>query len=205
MNAQVFSEALGEISEKYIEEALTYQRPAKRKRTRIWLKRCIAACLVLVLCFGTLLATSETVSAAFFGWLKETYEMLSAYRSPNNGDTSSKVKEYQLGWIPDGYSEVSMDEINGSVTTLYANEEDQQLTFAYINDSSSCDLFVDTSQVTKHKVEVNGCSADLFISDTPDVSNGIVWINEHNTAIYISAFLDGDELIQLAESVTEVD
>ena len=203
MNAQIFSEALGEISEKYIEESLTYQCPTKRPHT--WLKRCIAACLVVALCFGALLATSETASAAFLGWLKETYEMFSAYRSPTTGDTLSEVKEYQLGWIPDGYSRVSVNEMNGSVITLYADEEGQQLTFTYINDSSSCDLFVDTPQVTKHKVEVNGCAADLFISDSPDISNGIVWINEHNIAIYISAFLDGDELIRLAESVTEAD
>lgn len=63
MNAQIFSEALGEISEKYIKESLTYQCPTKRPHT--WLKRCIAACLVVALCFGALLATSETASAAF--------------------------------------------------------------------------------------------------------------------------------------------
>ncbi|WP_352408536.1 DUF4367 domain-containing protein [Lawsonibacter hominis] len=59
--------------------------------------------------------------------------------------------------------------------------------------------------MTKHEAEVNGCSADLFISDTPDVSNCIVWINKHNAAISISAFLDEDKLIQLAESVTEAE
>lgn len=205
MNSQIFFDAMGEINDKYIETALTYQCPVKRKGICLWFKRGIAACLVLGLCFGAILTTNEAASAAFFGWLKEAYELFSVYRSPNNGGASPEAKEYQLGWIPDGYSEVSMREADDTVITRYANEEDQQLTFTYIIDSSSYNLFVDTSQVTKHEVDVNGCSADLFISDNPDVSNGIVWINEHNAAISISAFLDEDELIKLAENVTEIE
>lgn len=205
MNAQIFSDALGEISEKYIEEALTYQRPAKRKRTHIWLKRCIAACLAIVLCFGTLLATSETVSAAFFGWLKETYEMFFVYRSPGGAATSAELMTYRPGWVPEGYSEDEAIAVGNGEAVYYTNEQGMFMTFSYADNSSATGFFVDVSQTTKYQVEVNGCSADLFISNDPNASSCIMWINEHNTAFYISAFLDGDELIQLAESVTEVD
>lgn len=205
MNSQIFSDAMGEINDKYIETALTYQCPVKRKGICLWFKRGIAACLVLGLCFGAFLTTNEAASAAFFGWLKEVYELFSVYRSPNNGDASLEAKEYRLGWIPDGYSDVSVREANGTVLICYTNKENQRIAFIYINDSNSTNLFVDTANVTKHEAEVNGCSADLYISDTPDVSNTIVWINEHNTAMSISAFLDEDELIRLAESVTETE
>ena len=53
-------------------------------------------------------------------------------------------------------------------------------------------------------VIVNGFPGELLISHNPETAGGILWTDDNNTAFYISAFLDNEELIKLAESVEKI-
>ena len=70
MNAELFTDAMSQISDKYIVETLNYHCKAKRRPTIIWFKRSAAvACLAIVLCFGTVMTVSVEARAAISGWV----------------------------------------------------------------------------------------------------------------------------------------
>ena len=70
MSAEVFSEAMGLIGEKYIMEAATYQRK-KQNVTKIWLSRVAGVLLTILLAGSAVLAFSTEARAAFFGWVRQ--------------------------------------------------------------------------------------------------------------------------------------
>lgn len=70
MNAELFTDAMSQISDKYIVETLNYPCKSKRRPTIIWFKRSAAvACLAIVLCFGTVMTVSVEARAAVSGWV----------------------------------------------------------------------------------------------------------------------------------------
>jgi len=72
MNGRLFSEAMNEVSDKYITEAIHYQKKKNSILLQI-IKYAIAACLVLVIGLGIIMTASVDVRAAVFGWMKEVY------------------------------------------------------------------------------------------------------------------------------------
>ena len=54
-------------------------------------------------------------------------------------------------------------------------------------------------------VKVHGNDADLLISTSSEIANCILWSTSDNTAFYISAFLDADDLVRIAESVEKTE
>lgn len=51
----------------------------------------------------------------------------------------------------------------------------------------------------------NGQPGQLYISQDESESSAVVWMNERdNMCFMIDAFLDGDELLHIAESVVEI-
>lgn len=88
MSARRFSHAMSELDARYIEEALTYQASAKRRRARSFVRAALAACLALILTLGTAMAVSAAFREATADWVKR-YESFThyAYRSADAPDT----------------------------------------------------------------------------------------------------------------------
>ena len=100
MTASVFSDAMGEISEKYIMEAVAYQ---PKKKYIIWPRvRSAAVCFLLaVLLTGSAILTfSVEARAAFFGWVREQYENFYVYFFEGEAAVTDPAK-YELGWMPE--------------------------------------------------------------------------------------------------------
>lgn len=203
MNTQVFSDAMTEINSKYVEEALTYHRTVKRTQRPVWMQRCIAACLALILCFGSVLVISAEARAAFTGWIIETYETLFVFRYSGEKDITVEAKNYRLTWIPEGYTEWFVDDSTDLILVAYANEAGEMLKFKYIHNPDETDLFIDEENATRVPAMVNENPAVMLIFDSPDIGNAIVWTLPDNTAFYISAFLSEADLVKIAESVQE--
>ena len=60
---------------------------------------------------------------------------------------------------------------------------------------------MEQAQAYRTTASVNGQVADVIISNVPEHSNAIIWTLSDNTAFYIGAFLDVEELVKIAESV----
>ena len=60
------------------------------------------------------------------------------------------------------------------------------------------------TEAQRTQVEIHGSPADLYLSDDPESSNTIIWMDQKTGAlIEVTAFLGADDLLSLAETVTE--
>ena len=176
--------------------------PARRAMRRV-------ACLVLVCLLGSgvFLTTNAQAREAFFGWVSQIVESTVDYTF--DGAVSEVKCHYYLPAVPEGYWEVSRYASETSGDELYENASGEYLSFTYLyvtdNSTSMLTLFgIDAME--KANVSVNGISADYYFDDTGEISSSLVWVDpESNALLHLSAYLDKDALIALAETVTRRD
>lgn len=210
MSAELFSLAMSEISERYIEEALTYQVPAKRIRAKPLLRAALAACLAVVMVLGTAMAVSAEFREAVFGWFKEQTESFTHYEyrdKEGNDDADTAIITFfvphRLTEIPPGYTETANDinEEIGQQLIIYQNEADGKMCFVVA--SSGGNAYVETEGYTIQPVEVAGVTGDLYLPDNPSADSAIVWMKE-NIFFYISGYFTPEELVYYAECLQPV-
>ena len=166
-------------------------------------QRSIACFLLVVLLGGTMVLTfSAEASAAFFGWVREVYEDYFAYHFEGEISETKQDVVYRPTWLPEGYHEALVPELDGQVNVLYESDDGRLLLFAYSTDPDIVNLQVAQKECTIQKVTVGNLSGDLYLDHEPDAANVLIWMDDQNGIIYwLSAHLEGDEMIKVAESV----
>lgn len=201
MTASVFSDAMGEISEKYIMEAVSYQ---PKKKHIIWPRvRSAAACFLLaVLLTGSAILTfSVEARAAFFGWVREQYENLYVYFFEGDIENTAPAR-YELGVLPDGYTFAAQYEIQGGEAYVYTSQNGAIADFLYSTDPEGFYLLADAAECEHHTVTVNGMSGDLYITPDEATANMLVWTDSAKGLFFsVSAPISGGDLLKLAEGV----
>ena len=169
------------------------------------LKRAACFFLALLLSGGVFLTVNAEARELVFGWISQRAEDAQHYFFRGDVPTGNKSVHYYLSELPEEYSEWSVsNEINGW-SSVYVNDAGEFLDFGYRRDTdkrASADLFFTVDGMTKKTVHVNGVPAEYYQDDTGVSANLLVWINqEADTLFYISAYLDEEQLLELAESV----
>ena len=167
-----------------------------------------AACFVLIatLSFGSVLVVSAEARAAVWGWIKETYEQFVVYFVEDESASSQSEVEYQLEWLPEGYSFQQEIEDPFGKLILYSNSESQRLTFSYLDQSIDTVFLAEGVEYIQHHPVVNGAVADVYLAPDENESNAIVWVDSKTeTLLYVTGYVPEEDLIQMAESVTQVD
>lgn len=209
MSPKLFSLAMNEISDRYVEEALTYQVPAKCHRARALLRVALAACLALIMALGTAMTVSAEFREAVFGWFKEQYQTFIHYEyrgAEEDYDPDAEIADifipHVLTEVPPGFIEKDSicDKDVGHQFTFYWNEEKGQqcIVSAVAGHESTGNVFVEEEGYTIHPVEVAGVLGDLYIPDDPDDDGVIVWMKDH-MLFYIAAHFTPEEFIYYAE------
>lgn len=202
MSAEVFSEAMGLIGEKYIMEAVTYQRK-KQTITKVWLSRVAGVLLAILLAGSAFLTFSTEARAAFFGWVREQYENFYVYFFEGDAAVTEPAK-YELGWVPENCIFVTSYETAGGEVYVYTDERDTLIQFSYTSDPDKENTYVEHNGAQEIKVTVNDYPAEIFISPGEDKTDGIVWTDlDTNTLFFISGHFDQETFIRIAESVKE--
>ena len=202
MNENKFSEALGELSDKYITEAINYNVKKKNRTISHLIKKSVvAASIVLLLGFGILMAVGTETRAALWGYAKELYDEI-WYKFYFEGEFEPTTDtKYELGWIPNGIEYVTKYEIIGGESYIYKDEKDLLIVFSYSSDPDYV-FYMDGADNIKQKVKVNGCPGETFITPSEDETNTIVWTDESVPIIFsFTAECDVDTLIKVAENV----
>jgi len=202
MTTKTFSHALGEINDKYVNEAIAYQ--CKKKKVfsvrHKWLSQVACFFLVILLTGSAILTFSVEARAAFFGWVREQYEVFYEYFFEGEA-TVTDPEKYELGWLPEGYTFFSSYEIPGGEGIVYTDENDYVVSFTYTsNISGGTAFFVDGVDYEQKSVTVNGCHADVYIATDANQTSSIVWTSGE-ILFYISAPLDETGLITMAENI----
>lgn len=168
------------------------------------LQRIASIILVCLIACGAWFTVDAEARAAFFGWVKEIYETYFVYRFEGNTDYSESTVAYRPTWLPDSYTEFHTSETESTTAVLYQNEEGLLLTFQYTHNPNETDWFIDAEHAVIKETTVNGCPAEIFMTDNITDSSSIAWIDEQNSAFSVSAFLSESELIKIAENVQPI-
>lgn len=163
------------------------------------------ACLIIILAtaFGSILAIDAEAREIVFTWVKDQYKNFTHYFSEKN---TSKIedKAYELSQVPMDYSLISCDSIPGGEIYLFSNGAGELLQFSYTNNKDYSSLFINESNCSKVPAKVGNMTADLYVSNSPSISNGIVWTSENEqTLFFISGYISTAQLIDLAEKIIE--
>lgn len=161
-----------------------------------------AAVIVLVIgvLFGTLMVASPTARAKVFGWI---HEMAGIYHHYAPGETTPGEigADYYLPAVPEGYTLLEERETRNGKVFVYAGSP-SYLTFAYIKASEGSEAFYDPQGAQPEDVTVGDSAGTVFLTDNENINNQIIWFSSDGSVYFsISAKLEKDELIALAESV----
>lgn len=167
------------------------------------LKRAACFLLVLLLSGGAFLTVNAEARELVFGWISEKFEDSQRYFHQGDPTPAEDIVHYQID-VPDEYWLESRYEGEGYINEYYVNEEGKYVNFVYqyITEISGGEMYIIDTESKKKNVFVHDMPADLYIVDLPENSNTVVWTDTETGALLdVTAYMDEDELIALAESV----
>lgn len=168
-----------------------------------------AACVLLAVLLGgtVFLSTNAQAREAFFGWVREQVEGAQRYFHQGNVTSASEIVHYQID-IPEGYWLEDSLEAEGYFDYYYVNDDGDSIefTYQYETEAAGGELYVDDRETEKKQVMVCGTPGELYLSNEEEMSNTVIWMDQSTGALIdVTAFLDEDALLDLAETVTAVE
>lgn len=165
------------------------------------LQRVACILLVLLMLFSGVMIVNTEVRASVIGWIKEQYETFYHYFFPAE-TTVNEQDEYTLGWIPDGYTLANSYSSSSMEIQIYTHPNGNMIYFSYLYGSENRSEYIEFENHICYEVKLTSAVAEVFITTSPDKSNGILWEDETDTVFFsISAPSEEAELVRLAESV----
>lgn len=165
----------------------------------------IASVFLAAVLAGTMwLAVDEKARAAFFDWVRETYEHSIVYHVlPNHA--SKMLPRYELTWLPDGFGKSNVYESETTYSALYENPGTGDiLIFGYclLTEERQTELF--TTQQPERLV-VNGADADFYAAIDDSDSNNLLWVDaKAGVLCTIDGTLSKEDILHIAEGISLV-
>ena len=130
-------------------------------------------------------------------------ELVRVAESMEKREEPPPLEEYWLTWTPYGYQEAerSLRENRGHV--LYRDEKGRQITLAYRRGSETASLQISSTlggAMEARPVTVDGAAADLYLEETQEAGNALVWARD-GLLFWMIAPCSQEELTAMAESV----
>ena len=163
-----------------------------------------AACFVLAvaLASGTWLTVDAEARAAFLAWVREQYEAFVEYRFIGEAPQENTTVEYELTWLPEGFSFQKEQRLGNSTYITYTDNSGQRIIFSYLQGNDSTSLFMAADYTEVQSVQIGNTKADFYQASQETAPNGLVWISEEeNLCFCITAPLSKDTIIKMAEGI----
>lgn len=211
MNEQLFSEAMSELADKYVTEAINYNEKRKEHNVIFWVKRCTAvASIALVVCFAMITTLSAEARAAVWGWVREIaggnhYKYIFEGDPVGTSEEKSRTLKYNPGWLPEGTEFVTTIEEVGGEILIYTNERDALIRFSYSTDTKSV-TYIDGVEYIQKSVNVNGNAGTIYLAPSEEQTNAIVWTDDSIPVIFFfAADCSEKDLLKVAENIKAVE
>ena len=107
MTPELFSDAMNEIGAKYVEEALTYKRPAQRSFWSKLAKRAAMVALVALLALSGFAAASPAARAAMIHWVETWTGSQVSYEYASDAPTG-ELPFYAITALPVSYTHLTL-------------------------------------------------------------------------------------------------
>ena len=207
MNAKQFSVALGEVDDKFITEALTYQcstQSAEHRKHSIFkglnttYKRVAAVAAVVVLFSSTMSVSAirepfiEMVKTIFSNHIELSFE----------GETKYTIEEiYGITNIPVGF-EPTLEITNGvAVFRDYENEAGQIISFSQTITGNDTTVHVDNEHSTNQTVVVDELEVYVAWSNRDDVVSAFWAADGYSFNLTYFGEIEIDSLVELISSI----
>ena len=203
MTPELFSDAMNEIGAKYVEEALTYKRPAQRSFWSKLAKRAAMVALVALLALSGFAAASPAARAAMIHWVETWTGSQVSYEYAGDAPTG-ELPFYAITALPDGYTlDEDMSYEDSGFRQLCYRSGDDLILFSYIYMQDDSFSYYDMGEDTQiSEITVNGCKGKFFLASDESLWSTLEWIDEESN-LHFSLDASGDEAVlrALAESV----
>ena len=163
-----------------------------------------AACFVLAVALtsGTWLTVDAEARAAFFAWVRERYEAFVEYRFIGEVPQENTIMEYELTWLPEGFSFQKEQDLDGGTYLTYTDDSGQRIIFSCLKGDDAASLFVTSDYTEVQSTQVGDICADFYQADGEASSNMLVWSSAENDLVfYIMADIPESTMIKMAEGV----
>lgn len=192
----------GQFSEDFLKR-IDELRVVKRRieKLQIIRKRFATAVAAFVIAMTMLLSLNTEVRAAVATWFKEVYETFTTYWF--TPETQNNLPTFELTEIPEGFICIYDETLSNSRSMLYQNEKNQSdifsIRYALLQADAPLTASYPSSDFDSVETEVNGDSADLYISKKPSESHALVWIDEQNGVVFtITTFGVPEDMLHIA-------
>lgn len=162
------------------------------------------ACFILAVNIPicTWLTVDAEARTAFFAWVREQYEAFVEYRFIGEVPQENTIVEYELTWLPEGFSFQKKQDLDGGTYLTYTDDSGRRIIFSCLQGDDAASLFVTSDYAETRSVQIGNIHADLYQANEEASSNILVWTSEEDDlAFYIMADLSEDTMIKLAEGV----
>lgn len=195
------------------EPSLKFKNTIKRleKRTRRknkivkYIKKGITAAVIALCCTGMWIASNPEARAFVSSWVHGIYENTIVFLFHGNSEPTS-LPEYEVNYLPTGYYEIPSNiEMTSMKSKRYSNGEEVIYIDCMILAPGS-PLQVFSTDIEIRETTVNESYAEFIIPQDKTQTIDLLWADEErNVRFIISAFLDMDEIIKIAESITYIE
>lgn len=162
-----------------------------------------AASLALIIGASLVLTVHADARATVLRWVKEELGQSSVFWFM--GDTSQKLPNYALTWLPEGMECTSDETTNTDRGLVYLDPECPEsgfvLHYSLVQDGSQLIVFHENQESQAVQVEINSCTGELFLSEG-EANNVLVWFDEkRNVEFDITSPLNSDVILHIAEGI----
>lgn len=120
-----------------------------------------------------------------------------------SGERAEIVGMWRPAWWPEGFLEISSDDTDEYGSVAYQNQNGTLIRFSYQAIADGNQFNMDNEHSENEEIMLNGQIAYLFISETNEKSNFLMWTDSSGKiAFTIMGNLEKDDLIKMAESVS---
>lgn len=178
---------------------------ARRQARPVW-KKALQTAASILLCFAVLFGAIMAVSPSARAWVvdrviywMEDFTRFRFYDEEAQGLSAN----WRPAYIPEGFVETQADWSEDAhwLYLTYENGIGGIIVLDALPAEENFSFNVDNEHSDYHEIEINGQPASLFSSNTEGYPSYLIWVNaDHSTAFQLSANIDTDELIRIAES-----
>lgn len=164
------------------------------------------ACFIIaaIIIGSTWLTVDADARTEIFAWIREKYEEFIEYRFVGKPSSEKEKTDYELTWLPDGYTEIDRLVTEDGCTIIYSHDV-SLIQFVYSTGADADSLFVGDFNGEVQTIQIGEFIADFYQAQNNSQSSTVVWMSaQKDTLFSITTSLPKDIIIELCKSVQKI-
>lgn len=164
------------------------------------------ACFIIaaIIIGSTWLTVDADARTEIFAWIREKYEEFIEYRFVGKPSSEKEKTDYELTWLPDGYTEIDRLITEDGCTIIYSHDV-SLIQFVYSTGADADSLFVGDFNGEVQTIQIGEFIADFYQAQNNSQSSTVVWMSaQKDTLFSITTSLPKNIVIELCKSVQKV-